>query len=264
MLKKEIITHDLIVVVMTYTYIFILGKKLEDGKGIGGRGRLTSNRIDTLQNFYGKAIRDNKGDAKAMSKATHAILKHYSSTPEQPRHEDCPVGRNSWCSYNRDKATRKKTHVPIKDPLPEAVVKVMQPTFDRLGSEEFLVGCEECLDQNNNESLHHVCWGMAPKERYTSQQETSLAVSLGVLVFNNGIEDTVSKLLAIMDLPVHEEMHLEWKEIDSKRMKGSDYKSNPAVKQRRKKIRREKSKKQDAFVHKEGGATYSSESFYAV
>ena len=81
--------------------------------------------------------------------------------------------------------------------------RLMQPIFDRLGSEEFLVGCERCLDQNQNECLHHVIWGMAPKEQYTSQQETSLAVALGVLVFNNGIKDTISKLLLAMDLPVN-------------------------------------------------------------
>ena len=44
---------------------------------------------------------------------------------------------------------------------------------------------------------------MAPKEQYTSQQETSLTVALGVLVFNNGIKDTISKLLLAMDLPVN-------------------------------------------------------------
>ena len=36
----------------------------------------------------------------------------------------------------------------------------------------------------------------------TSQREASLAVALCVLVFTNGIEDTVSKLLSAMDLPV--------------------------------------------------------------
>lgn len=243
------------------TKSFFPGKKLEDGKSLGGRGRLTLTRIDTLQNFYGKAIRDNKEDAKVMSKTTHAILKHYASTPEHPRHEDCPMGKDSWCSYNRDKVTGHTTHVPMKDPLPKAVVKVMQPTFDRLGSEEFLVGCEKCLDHNNNESLHHVVWGMAPKEQYTSQQETSLAVSLGVLVFNNGTEETISKLIVLMDTPIHPDMPSQWEKIDSKRMSESDYKTDPAVKQRRKSIRRDKSKKQDAFVHQEG-VMYSSQSFY--
>lgn len=75
------------------------------------------------------------------------------------------------------------------------------------------------------------------------------------------MEDTVNKLLAIMDIPVHDEIHLEWKEIDSKQIKGSDYKSDPAVRQRRKRIRREKSKKQDVFMRDEGGPSYSSEKF---
>lgn len=119
-----------------------------------------------MQNFYGKAIRDNKGNAAAMSKATHAIIKHYSSIPENPQHEDCPAGEDSWCSYNQDLATGQTTHLPMQDPLPQAVVNVIQPTFDRLGDETFLAGCEECLDQNNNRSLHHVIWGMAPKEQF--------------------------------------------------------------------------------------------------
>ena len=102
---------------------------------------------------------------------------------------------------------------------------------------------------------------MAPEEQYTSQQETSLAVSLGVLVFNNGSEETISKLIELMDIPIHSDMPSQWEKIDSKRMSVSDYKTNPIVKQRRKSIRREKSKKQDAFVHQEG-VMYSSQSFY--
>ena len=159
-------------------HIKFSGKKLEDGKGIGGKGRLTAVRIDALQNFYGIAIRDNEGNATAMSKATHAILKHYSSTHENPRHEDCPSGNESWCSYNRDLATGQTTHCLIQDPLPQAVVNAIQSTFDRLGDKHFLAGCEKCLNQINNESLHHVIWRMSPKEQFISQQEASLAVAL--------------------------------------------------------------------------------------
>jgi hypothetical protein len=35
------------------------GKKLSDGKGVSGNGRLTDKQIDSLQFYYGKAIRDN-------------------------------------------------------------------------------------------------------------------------------------------------------------------------------------------------------------
>ena len=40
------------------------GKKLEDGKGLCGKGRLTISHIDALQSFYGHTIRKNKGNVK--------------------------------------------------------------------------------------------------------------------------------------------------------------------------------------------------------
>jgi len=133
-------------------------------------------------------------DAAGMAKAAHAILKYYSSTPENPHHEDCPQGAGSWCSYNCGLATGGNTHKPIRDSLPQAVVDVVQPTFDRLGNEQFLAGCENCIDHNNYESLHHMIWGIYPKKQFISQQEASLSVSLGVVVFNNGMDNTLRKL----------------------------------------------------------------------
>ncbi|KAL9977869.1 hypothetical protein ACROYT_G015323 [Oculina patagonica] len=161
------------------------------------------------RNFYGKAIRDNKDNAGAMSKATHAILKHYSSTPANPHHEDCPAGKDSWCSYNRDVATGETTHCPIQDPLPQ-------------GDEHFLAGCVKCLEQNNNECLHHVIWGMAPKEQFISQQEASLVVALGELVFNNGLETTFSKLMRMVNIQVQNSVIEGWNKIDEERISTSN------------------------------------------
>ena len=59
---------------------YTLGKRLSDGKFLSGKGRLTLLRVDALQAFFGKAIRDNKGNAEAMRRAIHAVLDHYSST----------------------------------------------------------------------------------------------------------------------------------------------------------------------------------------
>ena len=119
---------------------------------------MTLARIDTIQSFYGKTIRDCKGDSSGVSRATHAILKHCSSTLENPNHEDCPPGKNSWCSCNRDVASGTNYHQPLKNPLPAAVVAEIQPLFDRLGSKEFLAICEDCKTQNVNKSYHHVVW----------------------------------------------------------------------------------------------------------
>ena len=132
--------------------------------------------MDIIQNFYGKTICDYKGDSSGMSRATHAILKHYSSTLENPNHEDCPPGKNSWCSYNRDVASGTNYHQPIKNPSPPAVVAEIQPLFDRLGSKEFLASCEDGKTQNVNESYHHVVWNLAPKEQLNSPLEIKINV----------------------------------------------------------------------------------------
>lgn len=238
------------------------GRKLDDGKCLGGAGRLTIARIDTIQSFYGLCIRQNKGDSLAMSKATHAILLHYSSTEDKPQHHCCPPGPDSWCSFQRDVALKTKTHRPIKDPLPPAVVKVIKPVFDKLGDKNFLAGCESCSTQNANESLHHIIWGIAPKDQFTSQVENKLAVNLGVLLFNCGVEVIYSQLLPMVDVPVTESMLQAFKTIDKKRIYGADYKDRCDVKERRKRYKRAKSKKADAFLHKEG-VQYQSQLFYS-
>jgi hypothetical protein len=179
---------------------------------LNGAGRLTITQIDAIQSFYGLCILQNKGDSKAMAKATKAIL------------------------YR---------HI----------------VFDRLGDANFLAGCEKCVTQNPNLSLHHVIWGLAPKEQYTSPCETSLAVSLGCLLFNSGMEVTYSQLLPKIGLNVDDNMVKEWKKVDKKRLGTAEYKDKAAVKNRRKKYKRQRATKADAFVQKEG-IQYKSQEFY--
>ena len=87
------------------------GKKLSDGKVRGGKGRLTIVRIKTLQNVYGLAIRNNKGNSEAMSKTMMAILDYYK---EDTLHDYCSPGKGTWCSFQWDVATGSsnllKTH----------------------------------------------------------------------------------------------------------------------------------------------------------
>ena len=60
------------------------GKKLEDGKGLRGKWRLTISRIDAAQSFYGHTIHRNKGNVKKnveenMGYST-SLLKHNRKT----------------------------------------------------------------------------------------------------------------------------------------------------------------------------------------
>jgi len=69
------------------------GKKLSDGKVIVGKGRLSNRAINTMQNYYGMAIRQNTDNLYAMRKAVGAVLYHCSDIKKESiHHHFCPHG----------------------------------------------------------------------------------------------------------------------------------------------------------------------------
>lgn len=67
-------------------------QKLAGGKSIGGRGRLTDALIDSLQNYYGRAVRQHSESISDMARAIWASFCHnfMFSTYEAPKHGFCP------------------------------------------------------------------------------------------------------------------------------------------------------------------------------
>ena len=105
--------------------------KLEDGKPVGGRGRLTEGKIQQLQRYYGLAIRQNtlsKANPSerdvdiavyAMKKNIIAILHHcVKSNDDAKQHRFCPPGESSWCKWQQDQGTGTSTYKG-DDCLPE-------------------------------------------------------------------------------------------------------------------------------------------------
>ncbi|GFX49855.1 uncharacterized protein TNCV_784181 [Trichonephila clavipes] len=81
------------------------GIKLSDGKNISGRGRLTLKEVDSIQHYYGLAIRKNLSSVEDMKRAIWAVYFHKLSTEDNPQHALCPLGEDSWCGYNRSIVT---------------------------------------------------------------------------------------------------------------------------------------------------------------
>ena len=52
------------------------GKEVEKIIKLTGKGKLTESIINSLQNYYGSAIRGNKGQLYPMKKAVAAVLHH--------------------------------------------------------------------------------------------------------------------------------------------------------------------------------------------
>lgn len=75
------------------------GKMLSDGLLLGGKkGRLTDSATDSLQNYYGLAIRRNPNDLEKMKRDVWATFLHKASTDSNPQHNFCD---ESWCKYKQ-------------------------------------------------------------------------------------------------------------------------------------------------------------------
>ena len=87
-----------------------LRKLKREVKGLGGTNRLTGEMTDKLQNYFGIAIRSNVGNLEGMKSAVAATLFHVASNERNPWHVHCPVGKGSWCGFQRDIANETSTY----------------------------------------------------------------------------------------------------------------------------------------------------------
>lgn len=156
------------------------GQKLADGKIIGGRNRLTKDAIDLLQLYYGNAIRNNTDDINKMKRAVWATYFHKLSTDEQPHHQLCPKGPDSWCKYNVDQSTYKHHGLPVE------VMTKLKPIYRDLAHPDLLKKCVHGLTQNPNESFNNLVWLRVPKTTFVGLKTLKAGVYDAVISFNVG------------------------------------------------------------------------------
>ena len=167
-----------------------LRNKVKEYKGtetpIGGRGQLHEKAINSMQNYYGLAIRQNLDNVYAMKKAIGAILWHCTIfTDSEFRHRFCPSGEETWCKYKRGKMTGKSN---IKETinLPESIHDIISPIFTTLSNDDLLAKCVHGETQNPNEAFNNIIWTRCPKTIYVNRSVLELGVYSAVLHYNDG------------------------------------------------------------------------------
>ena len=227
---------------------------------ISGRGKLTKDKIIKIQNYYGRAIKDNASDVPLMKKRIFAILYHLSSTDEMPKHVHCPPGEKLWCFWQRalakgESPSKHKDH----ETLPPEIGTKMVPIFQRLTEEKLLSRCSSNRTQNNNESLHNLIWSFCPKRIFAGRTTVENAVCMAILQFSMGstFKEVLCKVLGFAP-----GRHLQdfSRKKDQKRLLKSDKASCKDTKKKRKQRKYQKSKVEQKNIVKEG-ETYKAGSF---
>ena len=220
-------------------------------KGLGGRGRLTDVTIDRLQNYFGMAIRQNAGNLKLMQSTARATLFHVASSEKNNYHNPhCPLGPNSWCRFNRDKALNTKAYKPGPG-LPLDIIAKLKPIFAELTNEINLKKCLHGKTQNRNESFNAMIWERIPKSTYVSLTQLQLGVYDAVANFNIGRKASVLIYEKLGMIPGTYTLK-GCSNLNKKRLFNAKYKANEHNKKRRKKLRAKKMGKMDKDLETEG------------
>ncbi|GFX66873.1 uncharacterized protein TNCV_999121 [Trichonephila clavipes] len=173
------------------------GIKLSDGENISGRGRLTLKEVDSIQHYYGLAIRKN---LSSVERAIWAIYFHKLSTEDNPQHALCPLGEDSWCGYNRSIVTGE--FYIHKHSLPESVLLKVKKVFRDLTEKDLLKKCLHGRTQNPNESFNKCIWERIPKTVFVGIETLKFGVMDAVICFN---DEYVSRIKVFEALGINQD-----------------------------------------------------------
>lgn len=157
---------------------------------LSGRGKLTDKCINSMQNYYGMAIRRNITNLYAMKKAVFAIMFHFTDIPNlSERHKFCPRDVDTWCRYWKD-STTYKPHSSI----PIWIKDLLVPTFRSLQDDSLLSKCLHGKTQNSNEALNGIIWSRVPKTTFVSRETIEMGTYSAVIHFNDGFKGILQVL----------------------------------------------------------------------
>lgn len=165
------------------------GKLLSDGKKMGGKGRLTAQVIDQLTTYYGNAIRQHSKSVDDIFNAIWATFYHKISTDENPQHHLCPTGSQSWCKWQRTKATSTKKalkNFKHTSSIPPAIMEAIKPIYTDLTDRNLLQKCVGGFTQNSNESFNQSVWRIVPKTFFSGLTVLEIGIYIAVICFNDG------------------------------------------------------------------------------
>ena len=235
-------------------------RKLADGKGIAGIGRLTDKKIDQMQNYYGQAIRKNKGNMDGMITSINAIFKHMIRNDQESlelQHSQCPKGANTWCKFWKDKR-EGTTSYDDKKRLPSVFQEELKPLFQRLSSDELLQRCLKGLTQNQNESFNSTIWSICPKTIFCGKRKVSTAMSRAVGIFNVGASSKAATMKMCGISPGSNAIKV-FKNYDLRRVKAAAIKITSRYRNRQRELRAPKKSKSDKIGYFPGAFGLSAE-----
>jgi len=225
-------------------------RNLKKTDKLGGKGKLTDVLIKKLTKYYGLAIRRNPNSKDDMKRAIMATYYHMISTNEQPQHQYCPPGADSWCAYRVAEASNETLSYNHPPPLHQDVQKKILPIYKDLSRDDLLTRCLGGYTQNANESFNATVWRLAPKHLHCGWKIIEIAAFLAAGMFNDGY-NFILNIMNDLELPIGIQCKTFADEQTANRIRRQDRRSQSRSKEARIAKKKEAAAKMDAFEEKE-------------
>lgn len=171
-------------------------------KKLSGRGKLTDKVVKKLTKYYGLSIQRNVNSVDEMKKAIMATYEHIFSTKEKPQHDNCPVGVDSWCKWQKaialNQDPRNEDLAPL---LGEDIKKHLLPIYQNLSKDDLLERCLGGHTQNANESFNATVWRLSPKHLHCGLKVVEISAYIAAGIFNEGYT-SVLKIMNLLNLTI--------------------------------------------------------------
>lgn len=225
-------------------------RNVRKAKKLGGKGKLTEALIKKLTTYYGLAIRRNVNNAKDMKKAIMATFYHMISTDENPRHENCPTGSDSWCQWQQAASLGNEPE-PHPKPLHPDVQKELQPIYEDLSRDDLLIRCLGGHTQNPNESFNSTVWRFAPKHLHSGLKIVEVSSYIAAALFNEG-NSSILMMMNELQIVVGSQSFNYGKQMDEQRIKRQNRRSGLESKEARQARKEEMMEANNAYKEAEG------------
>ncbi|XP_031841174.2 uncharacterized protein LOC116430767 [Nomia melanderi] len=221
-------------------------------KNLGGKGKLADALIRKLTAYYGLAIRRNIHSVENMKKAIIASYYHLCSTKENPRHEYCLVGNDSWCKWQKALATGANLDL-IEHPAPlhPDVQKHILPIYEDLSEKNLFERCLGGHTQNNNESFNLTVWRFAPKHLHLGIKIIEIAAYLAAGLFNEGYA-SVLRTMSALNIVIGKQAKTYADKIDEQRIIRQERRTLLTTKEARKARREQRMEENQLYEETEG------------
>ena len=130
-------------------------------------------------------------------------------------------------------------------------MEVIKPTFEALSADDLLDRCLEGANQNQNESLNSVVWGLCPKDSFVGLSSVETACALAVAHFNDGAH-TTANIMRKCDLNPGQYVSEAADKEDSKRTYHARKKSRVGALEARQQSRSDRTHEEEHNIEREG------------